>query len=202
VTILYLETNFLMSIAMGRDPEASDLLTQRPAGVQLAMPQVCCMEALSVLNEEKGHRKGLTNTLESQVAQLKRDLTSGHANALQSLLEQSIDENERLIADVTTRLFDAFDQVAKSTELIALSPAGLLSSQKDVLIPDLTDNLILHCILEHSNASPADTKVFLSGNRKDFGTQAVRDALLGAGISKYVADVKQFVGWHRSQPAP
>jgi hypothetical protein len=53
VTILYLETNFLMSIAMGRDPEASDLLSQRPAGVRLAMPQVCCMEALSVLNEEK-----------------------------------------------------------------------------------------------------------------------------------------------------
>ncbi len=71
------------------------------------------MEALSVLNEETSHRKGLANTLESQVAQLKRDLTSSHARALQSLLEQSIDENERLIADITTRLFDAFDRVAK-----------------------------------------------------------------------------------------
>ena len=117
-------------------------------------------------------------------------------------VQQLIDENERLISDVTTRLFDAFDQVARSTELIALSPAGLMNSLKDILIPDLTDNLILHCILEHSNASPADNKVFLSGNRKDFGTQAVRDALLGAGVSKYVADVEQFVGWHRSQRAP
>ena len=200
--ILYLETNFLMSMAMGRDPEASALLANPPAGVRLALPQVCCMEALSVLHEESRHRNGLKITLERQVAQLERDKTSSHANVLQSLLQQSIDENERLIAHVTTRLFDAFDQMANSAELIALSPTGLTSSLKDILIPDLTDNLILHCILEHANASPGDTKVFLTGNHRDFGTPLVRDALLGAGVSKYLAEAKQFVGWYRSQPAP
>jgi hypothetical protein len=202
VIILYVETNFLMSVAMGRDPEANDLLANTPTGVRLTLPQVCCMEALSALDEKKRHRKGLTNTLESQVAQLERDLTSSHAKTLQSLLEQSIDENERLIADITIRLFQAFAQLAQSAELIDLSPAGLTRSLNEVFIPDLTDNLILHCVLEHANANPADTKVFLSGNRKDFGTQSVRDALLGVGISKYVAEAEQFLGWYRSRPAP
>jgi hypothetical protein len=71
-----------------------------------------------------------------------------------------------------------------------------------VLIAEETDNLILHCNLEHARASPADRKVFLSGNRRDFGTEAVRVALEGAGITKYVAEAQQFLGWYRSQPAP
>ena len=46
--LLYIETNFLMSIATGRDPKADDLLAQPPEGLRLAIPQVCFMEALSV----------------------------------------------------------------------------------------------------------------------------------------------------------
>jgi hypothetical protein len=66
---------------------------------------------------------------------------------------------------------------------------------------DPTDNLILHCILEHARASPHDQRVFMSGNRKDFGTKPVQDALQAAGIGKYVAETNQFLGWYRSQPA-
>jgi hypothetical protein len=70
------------------------------------------------------------------------------------------------------------------------------------LIEDRTDNLILHCILEHARANPSEAKIFLSGNRKDFGSETVRHALQEAGISKYVAEAKQFLGWYRSQPSP
>jgi hypothetical protein len=202
LTILYLETNFLISVAMGREPEAGEMLARPLGDVRIALPQICCMESLSALYEEKRHRKGMSRTFDEQINQLKRDLTSIHAKALESLLEQSIDENERLIAEISTRLFDAMDRIAEVGELIALSPAALLRSRQEVLIQDLTDNLILHCVLEHARANAAEARVFLSGNRKDFGTQSVRDALTGAGVSKYLAEVKQFVGWYRSHPAP
>jgi hypothetical protein len=202
VAILYVETNMLLSVATGRDPEANELLVNPPHRVRLAVPQICCMEALSVLDEERRRRKRFTNTIQEQVVQLKRDLTSVHARTLQSHLEQALVANERLISEIATRLFDAFDQIAQVADLIALSPESLTGSRRNVLIPDLTDNLILHGILEHARANPADVKVLLSGNRKDFGTDSVRDALQAAGINKYVPEAKQFLGWYRSQPAP
>jgi hypothetical protein len=90
LAILYIETNFLMSIATGRDPEASILLGQTPASVQLVIP---------------------------------------------------------------TRL------------------------------------------------RPAETKVFLSGNVREFRKiLEVQDALRDAGITKYFSLAKDFLGWLQSQP--
>ncbi|GAA6614529.1 hypothetical protein [Scytonema sp. NUACC26] len=45
--ILYIETNFAMSIATGRDPQANQLLLNIPPSIQIAIPSVCFMEALS-----------------------------------------------------------------------------------------------------------------------------------------------------------
>jgi len=195
-----METNMLMSVATGRDAEAGDLLRNPPPGIQFAVPQVCFMEALSALDDEKRRRNQLSNILEQQAVQLQRDKTSAHARSLQLLLEAARIKNEMLISEIDTRLFEAFDQIARMGDLIALSQTSLLASRADVWIPDLTDNLILHCILEHARAQPAETKVLLSGNHKDFGTNAVRDALQDAGIHKYVVDARQFLGWYRSQP--
>ncbi len=44
---VYCETNFLMSIATGRDPQAGTLLSAAPPSVCLVIPSVCSMEALS-----------------------------------------------------------------------------------------------------------------------------------------------------------
>jgi hypothetical protein len=57
---LYIETNFLWSIATGRDPDASSLLTRPPDGLKVAIPQICFMEALSVLNHDRRQRNQLT----------------------------------------------------------------------------------------------------------------------------------------------
>ena len=200
MAILYFETNMLMSVATGRDPEAGELLVNPPREVRLAVPQICLMEALSVLDNEKRRARRFTNMLEGQVVQLKRDMTSVHAKTLQFHLEQACIENEQIISQIDTRLFDALDRVAQVADLIELSRTSVIGSRKDVLIPDLTDNLILHCVLEHARANPADAKVLMSGNRKDFGTKPVLEALLEAGVIKYVADANQFLGWYRSQP--
>jgi len=62
-----------------------------------------------------------------------------------------------------------------------------------------TDNLVPHSIVRCARADSADVKVFLSSNREDFGTRTVQDARREMGVSKYVARVKQFLGWYRSQ---
>jgi hypothetical protein len=200
VFILYLETNFLMSIATGRDPKANTLLSHPPKEVQLAIPQVCFLEALAVLQEESRRRKSFTNVLDQQILQLSRDITSSHAAALRTSLDTARVENTRVLEDIHQRLFDAIGLIGLSAELIGLTSHVLEATQNIVLIEDGTDNLILHCILEHARREPDSDKILLSGNRRDFGTKPVQKALQASGVSKYVAETDQFLGWYRSQP--
>ncbi|MBD0394911.1 MAG: hypothetical protein ICV52_13940, partial [Microcoleus sp. C1-bin4] len=65
---------------------------------------------------------------------------------------------------------------------------------------DPTDNLILHCILSHARLRPTETKVFLSGNVKEFRKlPEVQDALREVGITKYFSRPEDFLGWLQSQ---
>jgi predicted nucleic acid-binding protein len=105
--LLYIETNFLMGIATGRDPKADVLLAHPPEGLRLAIPQVCFMEALSVSGRVEKQRARLTNRLEREIAQVRRDLTSRNAKDLLPLLERANVTNQKLGKDVSTRLFDA-----------------------------------------------------------------------------------------------
>jgi rRNA-processing protein FCF1 len=43
--IVYVETNFLMSVAMGREGRANDLLAAVSASVRIAIPSGCYMES-------------------------------------------------------------------------------------------------------------------------------------------------------------
>jgi PIN domain len=201
VVLLYLETNFLMSIATGRDPSASTLLSDSPKDVRIAIPQVCFLEALAVLQEESRQRKSFTNLLDQQILQLSRDVTSSNAAALRTSLDAARIVNKKVLEDIHKRLFDSIGLLGSIAELIGLTPQVLEATRNLVLIEDPTDNLILHCMLEHARTFPDIIKAFMSNNRKDFGTKPVQDALQAAGIGKYVAETNQFLGWYRSQPA-
>jgi hypothetical protein len=43
--ILYLETNFLVSVALGREPGWEELLASPPAELQIMLPAICLSEA-------------------------------------------------------------------------------------------------------------------------------------------------------------
>jgi hypothetical protein len=51
-----------------------------------------------------------------------------------------------------------------------------------------------------ASVHPSEVKAFLSGNHRDFGTQVVRKALEAAGIEKYFAEARNFLGWYGSLP--
>jgi predicted nucleic acid-binding protein len=201
MVVFYVETNFLMSIATGREPEAIELLSNLPSGISLTTPQICMMEALVVLQQERRERKSFADLLDRHIRQLERDTTSSHAATLLTLLNSARIENNELFADINARLFDAIELMSHRAEMIGLNAHMLEANRKDAFIEDPTDNLILHCILNHARANPGSSKAFMSNNRKDFGTKPVQDALQAAGIGKYVVETKQFLGWYRSQPA-
>ncbi|MBD1881053.1 MULTISPECIES: PIN domain-containing protein [unclassified Coleofasciculus] len=198
--ILYVETNFLMSIATGRDSQANTLLENPTASVQIAIPSICCMEALSALEDEVKRRNRFMNELNIQISQLRRDVTSSHAQSLLSHLEQSLIENEALLNDVETRLFQALDRLNTKAEIIPLTGDMLQASLDTRFInKDPTDNLILHCILNHARLHTTDRKVFLSANVKEFNPPEVQAALRDAGADKYFSRTQDFLGWLESQ---
>ena len=200
MVILYVETNFLMSIATGRDSQANTLLENPTASVQIAIPSICCMEALSALEDEVKRRNRFMNELNIQISQLRRDVTSSHAQSLLSHLEQSLIENEALLNDVETRLFQALDHLNTKVEIIPLNGDMLQASlDTHLLEKDPTDNLILHCILNHARLHTTDRKVFLSANVKEFNIPEVQAALRDAGVDKYFSRTQDFLGWLESQ---
>ena len=197
---LYIETNFLMSIATGRDPQAYNLLSTPPSSVRIAIPSICCMEALSALEDELKRRNRFENELNLQISQLRRDVTSPSARSLLFHVDQSVVENRGLLNDVKERLFQALDQLAVKAETIALTTDMLQASLNTAFFEkEPTDNLILYSVLEDVRLHPTEVKVFLSGNVKEFGTLEVQQALSDAGVAQYFRTSQSFVGWLNSQ---
>lgn len=197
--ILYVETNFPMSIATGRDPQANTLLLATPASVQISVPSICYMEALSALEADMKYRRRFSNELSLRLSDAQRNLTSQHAQSLSFHLEQARAQNDHLLKEIEARLFDALNQLAAKAEMIALTADTLQASLQPSLTGEPTDKLILNCILYHARLYPTEVKVFLSGNTNDFGKREVQEALRNVGVSEYFSSTQAFLGWLRSQ---
>ncbi len=198
--ILYIETNFLMSIALGRDAEAGNLLLNPPASVEIAIPEVCCMESLSALEGEQKRRFRFSNELNLQISQLRRDLTSVSASSLLSYLDMSFRENENLLNNIKNRLFIALESIAANATTIPLSPEVIRATLSNSLVfEEPTDNLIFQTILSHARTKAEEVKILLTGNMKDFTQPTVKEALQNAGINLYFSKTSSFLGWLESQ---
>lgn len=204
--ILYLETNFLMSIAKGQDAEAGILLRSTPETVRLAMPSICYAEVLSTWQKEKVYSQQFQRELEKQINESKRDRTSIHAKSLVSSLEQARISSRNRLNDIQERLNEAVDRMLRKAEMITLnvntlqeiSQITLTQPEALMIKDDIVDNLIIKSILSHATLNPTEIKVFISGNTKDFGTPAVQQVLRDAGIN-YFSQTKNFLGWIQSQ---
>lgn len=190
-----------MSIATGRDLQANTLLLNTPASVQIAIPSICFMEALSALEADQKYRRRFGNELSIRLSDAKRNLTSQHAQALALHLEQAGVENEQLLKEVEARLFAALNQLATKAETIALTADTIQASLPSSLSDEPTDKLVLNCILNHARLHPTEVKVFLSGNTNDFGKREVQEALQDAGVSQYFGNTQAFLDWLRAQPS-
>lgn len=201
MVLLYIETNFLMSIATGRDSDAHKLLWQKPTSVQLVIPCICYMESLSALEDEVKRYNSSQERLKNLKSEAIRDFTSAQARSLSFNIEQSLVDYRNRMTEIKNRLYQAIDQLSQQGEMIDLTPEIVQESLNNPLITkDPTDNLILHCILHHAKTRPDDVKVFLSGNIKEFRQLLeVQDALQAVGVLKYFSHTENFLGWLESQ---
>lgn len=196
--ILYVETNFLMSVAMGREAKGNDLLAAIDVDFRVVIPSGCYMESFSAFEDEQKRRNRFKNELDQQIAQLRRDITSANAASLLANLERSRIANDELLNDVLARLFTFVDQAAPRMDQLHPTPDIIHNAVTNMLISDPTDNLILHSILSDAHNRPADTKALLTGNTRDFSTSDVEAALKAAAINKQFTDITAALGWHAS----
>jgi hypothetical protein len=159
------------------------------------------MESFSALEDEVKRHNYFKQQLENKITEADRDLTSQHARSLFLKLGQSKIDYEKRRNDIELRLRESIEQLSQNAEMIDLTANIIQESLNATIIAkDLTDNLILHCILSHARLRPTETKVFLSGNVKEFGKlPEVQDALREVGITKYFSRTEDFLGWLQSQ---
>lgn len=187
-----------MSIATGRDPQANSLLLNPPATVQIVIPSVCFMEALSALEADLKYRRRLSDELRLRRSDAKRNLSSQYAQSLSLHLREALAQNELLIQEVKEILLQTLNQLANTAETIALTADMIQASLQTNYTNEPTDKLILSCITHHARLHPTEVKVFLSGNSNDFGKTEVREALQEVGV-QYFSTTQTFINWQRSQ---
>lgn len=208
MVILYLETNFLMSLALNQDPDASALLEKAAQDrlLRLAIPQVCIMEAFATIKKRVEERATFQRCIKTEINQLKRSKTSPVARQLLDELNQSLITNDEYINRILDDFQQATDRLASLGEMFPVGRDSLMKSFAEPLIKGkrerlvLPDNCIICNILENASVYPSEVKALLSGNHKDFGTQVVQRALRAAGIEKYFTEAKNFLGWYGSLP--
>ncbi|WP_334711545.1 hypothetical protein [Nostoc sp.] len=65
--ILYVETDFLISIAKGQDELAENFLENTPTLISLAIPSICYLESLATLEQEDKYNQDFIRQLDIQV---------------------------------------------------------------------------------------------------------------------------------------
>jgi hypothetical protein len=181
---------------MGQDLRADDLLLSAASEIQLVLPSVCIIEAMSAFDWKRRERNELKQELDRQLTQLRRSRNIGHALQLASELTKADLTNAELLSELFHRLDDYLMRLALRADLIPVSAAiiqeGVLLLPKTEL--DRADALILASILEHSKSQTTTKKAFLTGNVNDFNKHAVRDILAREGVRLF-ASTERALGW-------
>lgn len=166
--LLYIETNFLISHAAGRDAATESLVSDPSLGLRLVIPGVCFMEAFSTLEGESGRHNRLIASLQSEIRQVERNVVSPNARALVNHLQRALVEARAILNDYSDRLYRLIGSLSSMAEIIETTSDVLRFSLGNELIDDPTDNLILSAILADAGSRPSEAKILLTENRKCF----------------------------------
>ncbi|MBE9054647.1 PIN domain-containing protein [Sphaerospermopsis sp. LEGE 08334] len=202
MTILYIETNFLISIAKGQDAQADNLLYHPPRYLKIFIPHICYIEAITVYKLEKQEKLNFKRDMELKIREIARDQTSNYAPLLVQSLQQAIITNDGLLNDIESRLNNAINTHIKIinvnfNNLKNICQSMLIQPETLLIRNDIMDNLILQSILDHAQLHPQENKAFISNNTKDFDQPEVKEALRNAGI-RYFTMTQHFLNWFNS----
>lgn len=195
---VYLETNYVMAIATGRDPGALKLLDQTPADVDLVMPLVSIMEAYQAFEEERRRTNAFINEIDRRISDVRRKQELDSAERLLDSLETARIAAAALLNDMETLLHLVIDRLSARARWITLDGNGVRNQDQRAEIDDPTDNLILAHVLSDA-ARVSGVKAFLTENIRDFDAPSVRDVLRSAGVEHYFPSSAGLLGWLGSQ---
>ncbi|MEH2384707.1 MAG: PIN domain-containing protein [Nostoc sp.] len=196
--IIYVETNFLMSIAKGQDSQAQELLQNTPSSLRLVVPSICFVESLTTLEQEEKYNLDFLRKLDIQINQAERD-NSDNARLLLFSLEQSRTSFLERNNEVKERLDVAFNQLISKSEMITLSTVIFQRTlNREIFDKHIIDRVILECIIFHAGLHSNENKFFLSANSKEFGRREVIEVLRDSGI-QYFNKTQNFLGWLQCQ---
>ncbi len=200
MTLVYIETNFLMSYATGRDLGTNELVTNPPASISFIIPGLCFMEVFSTFESERKRHNKLINSFQHENATAKRNVVSPHSQPFINHLKQAEVGLEEIFNEFETRLYHVIQLLSTNAEIIESTSEILqLSFFNRLIDQEPTDNLILASILHHANQHLQNDKVLLTENRKDFEPNTfASSAIQEAGI-RYFADASKFLEWHIAQ---
>jgi hypothetical protein len=192
VTILYVETNFVVAIAKGQDTEVDRLLESPPHSTQIHVPSACLIEALATLKTETKQRAKFVNELSVNRREAQRDSTSENAASLVFHLNEAIVKSQELLNDVRGRLNKALVDLTVNAQILPVGRSMIEDAFNLTVLDDAMDRLILSCILDHASSTTSGSKAFLSANSRDFGHPGVKGLLSAAGVS-YFESAGRFV---------
>ena len=200
-TILYLETNFMMAIAKGRDGLVENILQNPPDDLTIAIPSICLMESLVAWEREQKRSQSFRQAVEIEINEAKRNNILQDAQSVVSFLLASMTAYEKLLVDFEKRFENVFEILKNKVELIhpkiediqRIFPQPLLNKSTE-----RRDAFILRCILDHAQANSEETKAFFSENIKQFGQSDVRESFREVGIT-YFSKIENLQGWLSSR---
>lgn len=198
--LVYIETNFVLGIATGREVSADRLFSRINAECRLIIPSICSLEALIALEGQQKQLSKLIESLDTVISQVQRNPQLHGSNEITTLIA-SRDATNKLFNQLKPDLSSAMEDVFRVAEIITPSTNSVQKTLNNpILIRDkaLRDNFIMECILEHATAQLDSRKAFLSGNTKEFGSVEARISLKNAGVI-YFSNTNNLVNWIDTQ---
>ena len=150
--ILCVETDFLMSFAEARDEATNKLAQSRPAGVRLAIPSICFMEAFSTLQARRQIQRKFDDDFKGQRRSFEEGMLWVDRGSRLRKLADAAAEIEVLFDQFVKRLYLTIEVLMTEAEIIPLSKDDLGTAFRQVL-KDPTDNLVLACICGHARSA-------------------------------------------------
>ncbi|PAX56161.1 hypothetical protein CK510_10505, partial [Brunnivagina elsteri CCALA 953] len=134
-----------MAIAKGQDELAEDLLNNLPTNINLLIPNICFVEALTTLEQENKYDNKFIHSLNIQVNEAERDNTSGNAKLVVSHLKQAKISFLKNKNDTRLRFNSTFHLLCERAEIIEFNTKTLLECLKEGILENhILDKIILN----------------------------------------------------------
>jgi hypothetical protein len=178
---VYIETNFILSVANGQHEANDKIIDAVTVGVlELALPQICIDEAISANVKDRERMQQHLAPLRPEVREYGRSRQSATSRAASSRLQSAILAIEKADGERLARLRTILSYLIKTAKLL---PAVLSDiAIEEELRRDPFDAIIAKAVADE-NRLFGYPSLLLTGN-DDFDSTALRGTLVDAGVER------------------